>query len=301
LCDPPGGGLLNGITAVDSLSIEVPFTDYDRKIFIGNNVYAFTDYMKAWYEGCGWCKEQIRTRHPEELYHPSPMLGEDEKAFIDSVDAGGNKVFKTMNVDWATIYDTAPDFIVEATNQDTFLLFVEYKWSTAADVDWSYEPGAGFNQKWPLPENMAYNTAAYQTAAMGGFPLGDLNWFPDKLPAWQAQRDKEWETINNWLNNGITGVKERGGPVPGDYSLAQNYPNPFNPTTQIEYSVPRNGHVSLKLYNSFGQEVATIFEGVQNAGNYVATFDATGLASGVYLYRLQSGNISITKKLVLTR
>ncbi|MCG3120062.1 MAG: hypothetical protein ALAOOOJD_02656 [bacterium] len=301
LCDPPGGGLLNGITPVDSLTIEVPFTDYDRKIFIGNNVYAFTDYMKAWYEGCGWCKEQIRQRRREELYHPPPMLGEDEKAFIDSTDAQGNKVFKTMNVDWSTIYDADPKFIEEATNQDTFLLFVEYKWSTAADVDWSYRPDAGFNQTWPLPENMAYNNIAYQTAAMGGFPLGDLNWYPDKLTPWKAQRDKEWETINNWLNNGITGVKERGGVVPGDYSLAQNYPNPFNPTTQIEYSVPRHGHVSLKVYNSFGQEVATIFDGVQKAGNYVATFDATGLASGVYLYRLQSENVSIIKKFVLAK
>lgn len=62
LCDSPGGGLLNGITPVDSLTIVVPFTDYDRKLFIGNNVYAFTDYMKAWYEGCGWCREQIRQR-----------------------------------------------------------------------------------------------------------------------------------------------------------------------------------------------------------------------------------------------
>jgi hypothetical protein len=230
------------------------------------------------------------------------MLGEDEIAFIDSVNAQGNKAFKTMNVDWSTIYDVAPNFIVEATNQDTFLLFVRYKWNSNADVDWSYEPGAGFSQKWPLPENLAYTNTAYQTAAMGGFPLGDLNWYPAQLPAWKAQRDAEWATINDRLNNGLpTSVKERGGPIPGDYTLAQNYPNPFNPTTQIEYSVPRHGHVSLKLYNSFGQEVATIFDGVQKAGNYVATFDAAGLASGVYLYRLQSKSVSIVKKLVLAK
>lgn len=302
-CDPPGGGLLNGITAVDSLTIVVPFTDYDRKLFIGNNAYTFTDYMNKWYTDCTWCKEQTRTRHPEELYHPPPMLGEMEKAFIDSVNASGNKAFKTMNVDWSTIYNAEPHFIVEATNQDTFLIFVEYKWNNNADIDWAYRPDVGFTQTWPLPENMAYTNTAYQTAAMGGFPLGDLNWYPNRLPAWKAQRDAEWQTINNWLNNGspTTGVKERGGVVPGDYTLAQNYPNPFNPTTQIEYSIPHNGHVSVKVYNAFGQEVATIFEGVQNAGNYVATFNATKLASGVYLYRLQSGNVSIVKKLLLTK
>ncbi|MGE5845824.1 MAG: T9SS type A sorting domain-containing protein, partial [Ignavibacteria bacterium] len=296
LCDPPGGGLINGITAVDSFGFTVPFTDFDRKIFIGNDAYLNTAYMADWYMNCVWCKEQIQQRHPEELYHPSPMLGEDEIAFIDSVDGDSNKVFKTMNVDWSTIYDTEPEFIVEATNQDTFLIFVEYKWSTAADVDWSYEPYAAYAQQWPLPENLAYNNAAYQTAAMGGLPLGDLNWWPAQLPAWEAQRDAEWTTINNWLNYGNpdgTGITKIPGALPTNYVLAQNYPNPFNPSTKINYSIPQSGQVSLRVFNLLGQEVATIFSGVQNAGNYVATFDGSGLASGVYIYKLESENVSL--------
>lgn len=304
LCDPPGGGLINGITAVDSFGFTVPFTDFDRKIFIGNNAYLNTAYMDAWYTECGWCKEQIQQRHPEELYNPSPMLGEDEIAFIDSVDGDGNKVFKTMNVDWSTIYNAEPEFIVEATNQDTFLIFVEYKWSTAADVDWSYEPYAGFKQQWPLPENLAYNNAQYQTAALGGLPLGDLNWWPAQLPTWEAQRDAEWTTINNWLNYGNpdgTGITKLPGALPTDYVLNQNYPNPFNPSTKINYSIPQSGQVSLRVFNLLGQEVATIFSGVQNAGNYVATFDGSGLASGVYIYKLESENVSLSKKFVLMK
>ncbi|HLG38578.1 MAG TPA: T9SS type A sorting domain-containing protein [Chitinophagaceae bacterium] len=305
LCDPPGGGLINGITAVDSFGFTVPFTDFDRKIFIGNNAYAFSQYLLDWYKGCGWCKTQIQQRHPEELYNPSPMLGEDEIAFIDSVDGDNNKVFKTMNVDWNTIFDADPDFIVEATNEDTFLIFVEYKWSTAADVDWSYEPYAAFKQVWPLPENMAYNNAAYQTAAMGNLPLGDLNWWPAQLPAWEAQRDAEWTTINNWLNygdpNGPSGVREILGVIPDEYALQQNYPNPFNPVTNIQYSIPVSGNVSLIIYNSLGQLVATIFNGDQQAGSYIAEFDASGLASGIYMYQLQSGNVTLTKKFVLMK
>ncbi len=301
-CDPPGGGLINGITAVDSFGFEVPFTDFDRKIFIGNNVYAFTDYMKDWYKGCVWCKEQIRTRNSKELYNPSPMLGENEIAFIDSVDGQGNKVFKTMNVDWPTIYDQDPQFIVEATNIDTFLIFVEYKWSTAADIDWSYEPYAAFKQIWPLPENLAYNNSAYQTAAMGGLPLGDLNWWPDKLASWKAQRDNEWGVISSWLVNGTpSGVAQIPGTIPSQFNLEQNYPNPFNPTTKIRYSIPQSNHVSLKVYNSVGQEVATIFEGYQQAGNYYVGFDATGLASGIYMYQLQAGSVTLTKKFVLMK
>jgi len=301
-CDPPGGGLINGITAVDSFGFEVPFTDFDRKIFIGNNVYAFTDYMKDWYKGCVWCKEQIRTRNSKELYNPSPMLGENEIAFIDSVDGSGNKVFKTMNVDWSTIYDQDPQFIVEATNVDTFLIFVEYKWSTAADIDWSYEPYAAYKQIWPLPENMAYNNTAYQTAAMGGLPLGDLNWWPDKLATWKAQRDNEWGVINSWLVNGTpSGVAQIPGARPSQFSLEQNYPNPFNPTTKIRYSIPQDNQVSLKVFNSVGQEVATIFEGYQQAGNYIVGYDAAGLASGIYMYQLQTGSVTLTKKFILMK
>jgi len=301
-CDPPGGGLINGITAVDSFGFEVPFTDFDRKIFIGNNVYAFTDYMKDWYKGCVWCKEQIRTRNSKEIYNPSPMLGENEIAFIDSVDGQGNKVFKTMNVDWSTIYDQDPQFIVEATNVDTFLIFVEYKWSTAADIDWSYEPYAAFKQIWPLPENMAYSNTAYQTAAMGGLPLGDLNWWPDKLQSWKTQRDFEWGVINSWLVNGTpSGVAQIPGALPSKFNLEQNYPNPFNPTTKIKYSIPEGNLVSLKVYNSIGQEVATIFEGYQQAGNYLVGYDAAGLSSGIYMYQLQSGTVTITKKFILMK
>jgi hypothetical protein len=302
LCDPPGGGLINGITQVDSFGFEVDFTDYDRQIFIGNNAYLFQDWMIDWYEDCDWCQEQIRTRHPEELFHPPPMLGEDEIAFIDSTDGEGNKVFKTMNVDWETIYSDDPDFIVPATNQDTLKIFMEYKWWNNADIDWSYQPLAGFRQTWPLPENMAFNNVAYQTAAMGGFPLGDLNWYPDDLPEWEAQKEAEWETINNWLENGApTTIREIPGALPSEYVLEQNYPNPFNPTTSIEYSVPKKSHVSLNIYNSLGQVVASLFDGEVNAGKYVATFNAKGLASGVYYYRLQSDDIVITKKLTLMK
>lgn len=305
LCDPPGGGLLNGITPVDSFGFSVDFTDFDRKLFVGNTAYLYQDFVLDWFTECDWCQEQLRQRRPEELRNPAPMIGQNALDFIDSTDAEGNKVFETMNIDWGTIYDEDPDFVVPATNQDTMLMFVEYKWSTNADVDWSYKPEAGFNQTWPLPENLAYNNEMYKTAAMGGFPLGDLNWFPDQKEAWEAQRDAEWETINNWLEygnpSGPTSVKEISGAVPADYVLKQNYPNPFNPTTQIEYAVPKAGYVSLKVYNMLGQEIATLFDGNQNPGNYVATFNATGLASGIYMYKLEAENVSISKKFVLMK
>ncbi len=85
------------------------------------------------------------------------------------------------------------------------------------------------------------------------------------------------------------------------FVLNQNYPNPFNPTTQIDYSISRNSFVTLKVYNVLGQEVATLFSGVETPGNHSVTFDASRFASGVYFYRLKAGNFTSVKKMILMK
>jgi hypothetical protein len=304
LCTGVPNSSLFQITHVDSFAFQVPFTDQDRKIFLGNTAYMTQDWMKEWYSGCVWCKDRIRQRDNISLFMEAPMLAKDETSIIDSVNGQGKKEYKTMNVDWPTVYNQDPEFVVAATNQDTLKQFIEFKWSTAADIDWSYRPDAGFKQVWPLPENLAFNNVAYQTAAMGGFPLGDLNWYPAKLKEWASQRDAEWTTINNWLDYGTpthSSVTAENGSVPTEYVLNQNYPNPFNPVTTIKYAIPVSGNVSLKIYNSIGQIVETIINGYQQAGNYIAEFNASNLSSGVYMYKLEAGNYSITKKLVVMK
>jgi hypothetical protein len=89
--------------------------------------------------------------------------------------------------------------------------------------------------------------------------------------------------------------------IPNSYSLSQNYPNPFNPSTNIQYSIPKSGLVSLKVYNLLGQEVATLVEGNQTAGTYVATFDASRVSSGIYFYRLMSGGFVEVRKMLLLK
>jgi hypothetical protein len=78
--------------------------------------------------------------------------------------------------------------------------------------------------------------------------------------------------------------------LPSEFSLSQNYPNPFNPITQINYSVLKNSFITLKVYNLLGEEVTTLFEGFKLQGNYTAIFDAKGLSSGIYLYRMTAEN-----------
>ncbi len=88
---------------------------------------------------------------------------------------------------------------------------------------------------------------------------------------------------------------------PTKYYLSQNYPNPFNPTTTIEFSTPERGHVSLKVYDVLGNEVATLVNGWMESTNHQVIFDASKLASGIYYYTLSAGNFTSTKKLILLK
>ncbi len=96
-------------------------------------------------------------------------------------------------------------------------------------------------------------------------------------------------------------VGKDGSTLPGNYSLSQNYPNPFNPSTTIRFALPKSGHVELKVYNTLGQEVATLVNEEKTAGTYSAQWNAGSVASGVYFYRLRSGEYTETRKLLLLR
>lgn len=137
--------------------------------------------------------------------------------------------------------------------------------------DWKTTKG------YPVRENLRYTNQTLLKAD-NGKPLGDLTWFPEI----------------------VVGVKEQTS-LPVEFTLEQNYPNPFNPTTTISYTIPKQDLVTLKVYNILGQTVATLVNQVQNAGSYKVDFNASKLASGIYMYTLQWGNNTLTRKMILLK
>jgi hypothetical protein len=98
-----------------------------------------------------------------------------------------------------------------------------------------------------------------------------------------------------------TDVQDQSTGIPRAYSLQQNYPNPFNPSTSINYQLPANSFVSLKVLDMLGREVATLVNEVKNAGTYSTTWNAAGFGSGIYFCTMQAGSFSDTRKLILVK
>jgi hypothetical protein len=110
--------------------------------------------------------------------------------------------------------------------------------------------------------------------------------------------------LSNPAPTATAGLKKDGtaaSELPTGFQLAQNSPNPFNPVTTIQFSVPRESYVRLKVYNSFGAEVATLVDQRVAAGTYKINWDASRLASGFYLYRLETEGFAQTKRMFLMK
>ncbi len=91
------------------------------------------------------------------------------------------------------------------------------------------------------------------------------------------------------------------GKIPSNFELKQNYPNPFNPSTTIEYSIPEKSFARLSVYNTIGQQVAVLFEGIKERGVYRYNFNASNLPAGVYIYKLETNKNSFTRKMMLIK
>ena len=137
----------------------------------------------------------------------------------------------------------------------------------------------------------AYDPVSLTTANDDSYPY----WYwvgPDSLNSvFQALR---WFDI-------VLDANETGGAAPVEFALEQNYPNPFNPATTIKFSIPEQSRVTLKIYDVLGREVRTLVNEVRNAGSHEVNFDASNLASGMYIYSIEAGEFISSKKMILLK
>ncbi len=274
---------------VDSAAGVYPsmFNPAGRVISVQNNTYFwpkdYTDWVKAYNDTVKTAdsvdmpdgSKQLMTRR---FYMPTWMSAYT-KYTIDSV-------FPKLhtNVTIANNDNVDPGFNADIKGHLPKLIAYTRKIITnQLDSTWFYNPtGNLYPPQWPLPENLAYSNSTLQHGGTDGYAIGDVNWYPSQKAT-------------------FTDVKEVPNTTPTKFELSQNYPNPFNPTTTINYTLSKTGFVSLKVYNILGQVVTTLYQGIQKAGTYKANFNASYLASGVYLYRLQQGSNVVTKKMMLLK
>jgi hypothetical protein len=172
---------------------------------------------------------------------------------------------------------------------------INLKWHTANEVN-----NYGFNVERSLqsqePQKIAFvkghgnsNSPKSYSFVDATAPVGNITY--------------SLEQIDNNGTAKIIGTTKVTVAAPTVFALKQNYPNPFNPTTIINYELPMNSHVTLKVYDVLGKEVATVVNTTQNAGSYSINFATNkyGMSSGIYFYRLDAGNYTEMKKMVVIK
>ncbi len=142
------------------------------------------------------------------------------------------------------------------------------------------------------------NGSSWTTLGMGGVGVSSITVSSSTGQVYAGTKGGQVYSISG--NNNATDVNDIVV-TPTEYKLAQNYPNPFNPSTTIEFVVPEAGMFTLKVYNTLGQEVAALVENELASGLHKATFDASKLASGMYIYKLSGNNVNVSKKMILMK
>jgi hypothetical protein len=138
-----------------------------------------------------------------------------------------------------------------------------------------------------LDATYSTSSTAYKGAEKG-YPVGDLNWYPDLKAKWLA-------------GEVISSVEFSDNSVPKQFALYQNYPNPFNPSTVISFTLENEGYATLTLHNILGQKVATLVDKKLKSGYHQIDFDASQLANGMYFYKLESGGKASVRKMLLMK
>ncbi|MFA6597684.1 MAG: T9SS type A sorting domain-containing protein [Ignavibacteriaceae bacterium] len=176
----------------------------------------------------------------------------------------------------------------------------------SANADGTYNYGESYVNDGVLPHtrviwsdgNTSFNAGASAVKVNKGDKFSSITGVLGYTHAYYKLTPRKDDDITGYLP---TSVKDETAGLPNQYNLKQNYPNPFNPSTNIAYSIPKSGLVTLRIFNVLGQEVRVLVNQMMNPGTYNVSFDASSLTSGVYFYSLSVDNFTQVKKMMLLK
>jgi hypothetical protein len=185
--------------------------------------------------------------------------------------------------------------------RDTMLtkVYTGAQYTDTLKFDYAYAPyGPGYNDSLIVKLSLDGGaTFTHTIFSRGGLSLATS---PSTTTSFLPNQPSQWRTFAFPLN-GVVGIQQISQEVPGSYILNQNYPNPFNPVTKIQFSIPKQGFVKLRVFDIAGREIRQVVNSELAAGSYTVDFNGISLASGVYFYRLEAEEFTQTKKMVIVK
>ncbi|MBM4159373.1 MAG: T9SS type A sorting domain-containing protein, partial [Ignavibacteria bacterium] len=215
-------------------------------------------------------------------------LGHSFRCFVGGVAPSGGAVLRGTGVTDVPINNIFPGPTVIHIVYDSAISAVKiYKNgvldNTVSQAPFNFTAGTGFT------------VGGYSSSAGLQGLMDEFRFYKRALDA--AEISQTWNQ-NLGVITGVTPVSKN---IPTQYSLSQNYPNPFNPMTKINFALPKQGFVTMKIYDVLGREVRTLVNEVREAGNYIVEFNASELASGIYFYRIEVNGFSDVKRMMLIK
>jgi len=288
--------VMEAMTRVAGMSIE--------PVSRGGNIYwlaaigYYTDYLTLKYNGAGERQWEARFSRPGNSFDQPAALAIDER---ENVYVTGEAGTIKYDRDGATIWTVATGAtalnIDEAGNLYTAGIvrdlnhthdaadFFTAKYNALGALEWSARyDGPGHSLDYPVAIGLDQAHNVYVTGHS------------------RSHESQHWSyfTTIKYTQSAVA-VNEQKPHIIGSYHLAQNFPNPFNPSTQIRYTLKQSGQVTLKIFDTFGREIATLVNEIKSAGEHRVQWVPDNLSGGVYFYRLRAGEFVETKKLILMK
>jgi hypothetical protein len=223
---------------------------------------------------------------------------------VEAVNAGGSSYFTATN-SFTTVpaVPSAPSLVTPASAAAGVNRRARFVWKSSVNAN-SYRLQVGADNAFAT---VLRDTTVLDTTLVLATPLDASTDYYWRANAQNYGGASAWSSAQLFTTGLVLGVEVAEQEVPVTFDLYQNYPNPFNPSTSIRYDVPKNAQVTITMFDILGRQVTTLVNGVQAAGRYSVQWNATGYASGVYIYRMEarnadgSGNFTNVKKLILMK